>query len=63
VDERNFEFLAEIPDGASIKVWGSYILISHPDHPLKQINPDGSIEIVEPWPAHPNSPTSAPGSK
>lgn len=59
--EREFEFMTEIPDGSSIKAWGGYVFIMHPDHPLKSIGPDGRVEVCEPWPIPPNSPISATG--
>jgi hypothetical protein len=64
MDERKFEFLAEIPEGSRIKVMrNGDVLIAHPDHPLKCVKPNGETEIIEPWPTPPKSPTSAHGSK
>jgi hypothetical protein len=40
------EFIAEIPSGTSIKFWGDYVWIAHPDHPMRRIRPDGVIEEV-----------------
>lgn len=43
------EFVAEIPDGASVRFMGNgNVLIAHPDHPPKIIRSDGRIEEVKP---------------
>lgn len=43
------EFLAEIPDGASVKFLGNgNIIIAHPDYEPRIIYPDGKVEDVRP---------------
>lgn len=47
--DRRFEFITEVPDGSSVKFTrDGTIYIAHPEHPVKRIDPDGTISIMEP---------------